>query len=72
MIQKCIEWGEQAEARMKEAEAMQKKRRKDRLKLFDVCIKQYLNNECGILRFRIPKNVDVCFHGANYKIKYDR
>lgn len=46
---------EVAEARMKEAEKFAKQRRKDRLKLFDMCIKQYLNSECN----------------ANYKVKYD-
>lgn len=47
---------EVAEEKMKEAEKLAKQKRKDRLKLFDNCLKEYLNLECG----------------SDYKIKYDR
>lgn len=47
---------EVAEEKMKEFDKLSKKKRKDRLKLFDNCLKEYLNVECN----------------SNYKIKYDK
>lgn len=47
---------EVAETKMNEADKLAKKKRKDRLKLFDNNLKEFLNTECN----------------ANYKIKYDK
>lgn len=51
---KVFETADQADIKMLEAEKLIKQKRKERLKLFDACIKQYLNDNCN----------------ANHKIKY--
>jgi hypothetical protein len=47
----------EADAKMEQQNAkVISKKRKDRIKLFDNCIKEYLNTECN----------------TNYRLKYDR
>jgi len=55
-MQKTLEFATEAEAKMLDAEVFTKKRRKDRRRLFDNTLKEFLNTECG----------------TNYKIKYDK
>ncbi len=55
-MQKTLDFAAAAEARMIDTEIATKKKRKDRLRLFDNCLREFLNTE----------------YFGNYKIKYDK